>query len=135
MAVASTLRSVVARCLLQKALHVIALVLVPVSACASRELREAEESKFGVVVEAATKNFEGDHDGIHAGNVILAWSCGTERGEIQSPFDLADVEMEQAQRCAVVLEGMRAGERKTWTLGANSWRISVRPVLPQSLLA
>ncbi len=94
-----------------------------------------EELRKGIVVEQAAKNFEGERAGLREGDVIQRWSRGAARGEIQSPFDLSQLEIEQEPRGAVNLEGLRGSEKQTWSLGPNNWRIKTRPYLPPELLA
>jgi CHAT domain-containing protein/Tfp pilus assembly protein PilF len=86
-------------------------------------------------VEECAKSFDGERAGIRPGDVIFAWSRDTEQGEIGSPFDLSNIETEQAPRGNVTLRGLRGGESVSWTMGANSWRIRARPRLPEAILA
>lgn len=81
----------------------------------------------GVVVETIQKNSEADRAGLVEGDVVSAWSRGDARGKIESPFDLAAIEIEQAPRGPVTLEGLRDKENKAWTLGQDAWGIQVRP--------
>src|SRR5213595_1095699 len=68
---------------------------------------QTQSSERGVVVEQVDKGSEAEKAGLQAGDVILAWSHSELRGNIESPFDLAEVETEQRPRGAVLLEGLR----------------------------
>src|SRR5215471_4944153 len=94
-----------------------------------------ERPKPEIVVEEVTKNSEGEKSGIQAGDILRRWSRGDAGGELESPFDLPTVEMEQAPRGQVSLEGTRAGESKNWKLGQDTWGIKVRVALPEGLAA
>ena len=51
----------------------------------------ADDRHAGVVVESVGENYAAARAGLREGDLILAWSRGSEaRGEIQSPFDLLD---------------------------------------------
>jgi CHAT domain-containing protein/tetratricopeptide (TPR) repeat protein len=78
--------------------------------------------------------FEAEHAGLREGDRITSWFRGDVSGEIQSPFDLTVLEIDQAPRGAIGLQGFRGGEKSTWTLGDNSWRLRTRPDLPAGLL-
>jgi CHAT domain-containing protein/Tfp pilus assembly protein PilF len=93
-----------------------------------------DASPQGVVIEKVAKNFEGASAGLQEGDVLLQWSRSEAQGEIRSPFDLALVEIEQAPRGTVTLQGRRGEESKVWSLGQDGWRIEVRPNLPQAAL-
>jgi CHAT domain-containing protein/Tfp pilus assembly protein PilF len=95
----------------------------------------AAEFKQGVVVEGVTKNSEGEKAGLEEGDIILSWSRGEARGEIESPFDLSEIETEQAPRGRVTLDGTRGGAKETWVIGPDKWGIQARPSVPESLLA
>lgn len=93
-----------------------------------------DEIKNGIVVEQVIKNFEGERAGLQEGDVILRWSRGDAQGEIESPFDLSQIEIEQEPHGPVTLEGRRGPDKQTWILGPNNWRIKTRPYLPARLL-
>jgi CHAT domain-containing protein/Tfp pilus assembly protein PilF len=89
----------------------------------------------GVVVEFVLKNSEAEKAGLAEGDVILRWTQGDAKGEIGSPFELSEIEMEQEPRGRVMLEGIRGGTKQTWLIGPDKWGIQARPSLPGSLLA
>jgi CHAT domain-containing protein/tetratricopeptide (TPR) repeat protein len=89
----------------------------------------------GVVVEQVTKGSEAEKAGFKADDVILSWSRSDSGGNIESPFDLTEVELEQKPRGSVLLEGLRGQEKQTWTMGLTAWGIVVRPPLSAELLA
>jgi CHAT domain-containing protein/Tfp pilus assembly protein PilF len=90
--------------------------------------------KPGVVVEEVTKYSEAEKAGIEEADVLLNWSRGDAKGDIESPFDLSLIEIEQAPRGDVTLEGLRGSEKRTWTIGPDQWGIKARPNLPQAIL-
>src|SRR5262245_2113984 len=49
----------------------------------------------GVVVEKVAPHGEAEKAGLQEGDILLAWSRGESKGEIQSPFDIMDLETEQ----------------------------------------
>src|SRR6266849_8648815 len=81
----------------------------------------------GVVVEFLTAGQEGEKAGIQPGDVLLRWSRGDEAGEIESPFDLNYLKVEQASRGTLKLEGQRGGVNWTWSFGSDYWGIWVHP--------
>src|SRR5579859_5096410 len=95
----------------------------------------AQELKQGVVVEKVARNSEAEKTGLKEGNLLLHWARGDAQGEIQSPFDLSQIETEQAPRGNVTIDGVRGTEKQTWILGPSSWGIKARPNLLGPLLA
>ena len=57
------------------------------------------------------------------------------RGVLGSPFDLAEIEIEQAPRGPVTLMGFRAGQRFSGYASPGEWKIIARPQVPEALLA
>ena len=90
----------------------------------------------GVVIETVKKNSEAEKAGLQEGDILLRSARGAAQGEIESPFDLSWIEIEQAPRGAVTIEGLRGADKKVWTLGPGSWGIEARPNLrePSSFL-
>ena len=97
--------------------------------CATAELKQ------GLVVESVTKNSEGEKAGISEGDVIRSWTRVDVKGEIESPFDLSEIETEQEPRGRVTLEGTRGELKLAWVIGPDKWGIQTRPSLPSALLA
>jgi CHAT domain-containing protein/Tfp pilus assembly protein PilF len=89
----------------------------------------------GVVVESLLSKFEGERVGLQNGDVLLAWARGDAKGDINSPFDLPYIRLEQASRGTVQLEGLRGLEKRTWTLSSDSWGIIARPNFQGDLLS
>jgi len=89
----------------------------------------------GVVVEKVAPHSESEKAGLQQGDILLAWSRGDRNGEIQSPFDIMDVETEQGRLGGVKLEGQRgtARGRQTWSLGPSSWGLTTRPNFSEPL--
>lgn len=81
----------------------------------------------GVVVEKVENGLAAATAGLQKGDVILRASRGDNIAAIESPFDLAFEEVEQAPRAVVSLEGLRGAEKQTWILKADRWGITTRP--------
>jgi CHAT domain-containing protein/Tfp pilus assembly protein PilF len=97
--------------------------------CATAELKQ------GLLVESVTENSEGEKAGISEGDVIRSWTRVDVTGEIESPFDLSEIETEQEPRGRVTLEGTRGELKQAWGMGPDKWGIQTRPSLPSALLA
>jgi CHAT domain-containing protein/tetratricopeptide (TPR) repeat protein len=91
----------------------------------------------GVLVEKIVPHGEAEKAGLQEGDILLAWSRGGSKGEIQSPFDIMDVETEQGHLGGLKLEGLRgtARQRQTWSLGPSSWGLTTRPNFSEPLLS
>src|SRR5215472_226336 len=70
----------------------------------------------GVVVEKLVKSIEGKVD-LQEGDILLRWTQGGVHGEIQSPFDLDTILVEEVPKGSVALEGLRGNESRVWRLG------------------
>lgn len=89
----------------------------------------------GVVVEQAQPGFAAARAGLRPGDVLSRWERAAAppanpepaAGDLSSPFDLDDVEYEQAPRGEVVLTGARDGQPLTARLPHDSWRLVTRP--------
>ncbi len=115
-----------------------ALTAPPPNAGAAREKTSA-----GVVVEAVSKGSAVEKAGLQAGDVVLSWSRAASppanpqaaQGQIESPFDFAELEHDQAQRGLFTLIGQHAGKKARWIIPSGSWEVKVRPVLSKELLS
>ncbi|HLQ52182.1 MAG TPA: tetratricopeptide repeat protein, partial [Terriglobales bacterium] len=87
----------------------------------------------GVIADAVKKDSEAERAGLQVGDILLSWTRDGSKGEVESPFDLPLIEVEQAPRGAVTIEGLRGTEKRAWVLGPGSWGIHVRPNVPESL--
>ncbi len=96
---------------------------------------DSEQVKTGVVIESVQAGFEAAKSGMQPGDVLLAWSRGSEGGAINSPFDLAQIEIEQSPHGTVTIQGRRGAQGRTWTLGLDEWKLKARPDLSPDLLA
>jgi CHAT domain-containing protein/Tfp pilus assembly protein PilF len=119
------------------ALHLffVAAFVAGQSASSSRLQAICTDLKPGIVVEAIAKNSEGDKAGLTEGDVIIAWSRRETKGEIQSPFELIEIETEQEPRGQVTLKGERDSLNETWAMGPDKWGLEARPNLSGSVLA
>lgn len=91
--------------------------------------------KPGIVVETVAKNSEAEKAGLAEGDFILAWTRGDVRGDIRSPFDLSQIEIEQEPRGQVTLSGMRGGTEQKWPMGPGKWDLGTRPHLTEAILS
>ena len=90
----------------------------------------------GAVVEETVEGFAAHRAGLEPGDVLLGWHraasfTGSESasGHIDSPFDLLEVELEQAPRGALTLTGTRGGEQLQVQMPPGLWKLSTRPGL------
>ncbi len=94
----------------------------------------------GVVVESVG-GWALERAGIEVGDVLLSWrrlpnppaNPGTAEGELNSYFDWLDLEVEEAPRGPIVLEGRRSGEATEFRVEPGLWEAEVRPVLSPAL--
>jgi CHAT domain-containing protein/Tfp pilus assembly protein PilF len=106
--------------------------------------RDAPEADLasGVVVEQVAPQSAAQNVGIQPGDVIRSWSRAADppanphpaRGTIESPFDMAEVETEQAPRGPVTLAGRRGSQDIASTFPPVPFGLTVRPMLPEVLL-
>ena len=125
----------------------ISLALVSILSMGVPSYGESGRSKAslpgGVVVEEVGKDSAGERAGIKPRDVLLSWvrlpsppaNPEEARGRIDSPFDLADVETEQAPRGEVKLSGTREGKAFSAVLPPGDWKVKTRPQMPESLLS
>jgi CHAT domain-containing protein/Tfp pilus assembly protein PilF len=94
----------------------------------------------GVVVEDLAPASAGERAGIRPGDLIVGWSRATAAAggssgagrdrRIETPFDLLEVEGEEAPRGAVTLTGLRGEIPIEWTLPSAPFGLTVGPILP-----
>src|SRR5258707_1307124 len=89
----------------------------------------------GVAVEKIAKDSEAEKAGMQTSDIIIAWARGDAGSQIESPFDLLWLELEQKPRGRVTLEGLRGTEPRTWILGPDTWGIQARPNFVGSFLS
>ena len=97
----------------------------------------------GVVVEDVAQNSVGESAGIRPGDVLLSWvraaspptNPAEARGQIGSPFDLTEIEIEEAPRGTVTLTGIRNGQSFSAALSPGEWKINTRPQMSEASLA
>lgn len=96
----------------------------------------------GVVVEEVEEGFAAHKAGLQPGDVLLRWqraaappaNPGAASGDLSSPFDLDEVETEQAPRGDLTVSGTRGEERLLVRLPPGNWRLRTRPQLTESQL-
>ena len=96
----------------------------------------------GVVVESVEKGFAAHQAGIRPGDVLIQWQRAASppanpepaTGDLDSPFDLDEVDVEQAPRGEITLLGRRQGELLQARLAPGDWKLETRPQLSQQEL-
>lgn len=80
----------------------------------------------GLTVVSVEPGSPGEATGVRAGDVLLRWSQGDASGELLSPFDLAEVELERAPRGPVRIEGRRGADALALDLFPDGWGVTTR---------
>lgn len=114
--------------------------VVSTAALAQRDRGLRESS--GVVVEEVVDGFAAHKAGLRPGDTLLRWQRAASSpanpepadGAIDSPFDLVEVEIEQAPRGELTLSGTRDGERLLVSLSPGKWKVEARPRLAEAEL-
>ena len=96
---------------------------------------DARAEAAGIVVEEARPGGSAERAGIAPGDLLLGWrgEAATD-GAFSSPFDLAEVEIEQGSRGVVMVDGRRGGEPLRVSLSPGRWGLETRPRLSASRL-
>lgn len=84
----------------------------------------------GVVVARVAPGQVAERAGLRVGDVLVRWERGEASGTLASPFDLAELELEQGPRGPVRLAGRRGAEALLATLFPDEWGLETRPPLP-----
>jgi CHAT domain-containing protein/Tfp pilus assembly protein PilF len=109
-------------------------ILSQITAPKSTTIARTEWSQRGVVVEEVAKSSAAEKAGLQEGDVLLGWHRGDATGNIESPFDVSSLAIEQGLRGAISLTGARGSEESIWIVEPGSWGLQTRPTLPQTLL-
>ncbi|HEX7287584.1 MAG TPA: CHAT domain-containing protein [Candidatus Angelobacter sp.] len=90
----------------------------------------------GVVIERFEDEFSAPRkSGMLEGDVLLRWSRREASGELESPFDLYLVTVDQLVRGPVKFEGLRGTESHVWTVTNQWWGSDMRPNFSGTTLA
>ncbi|MEM7353357.1 MAG: CHAT domain-containing tetratricopeptide repeat protein [Acidobacteriota bacterium] len=97
----------------------------------------------GLVVEVAQVGFAAHEAGLVEGDLLLTWervatppeSPQSATGELRSPFDLDEVELEQAPRGELTLLGTRGGRPLRVRMPLGEWKLRTRPRFAAARLA
>jgi CHAT domain-containing protein/Tfp pilus assembly protein PilF len=119
------------------------LLLASVSAGADTATSQGKTALPGVVVEEVAKDSAGEKAGIKPGDVLLSWVRAATppanpeeaRGEINSPFDLVEIELEQASRGETTVIGIRGSASFSIIVPWGTWGITARAHLIEPLLS
>jgi len=98
-------------------------------------IEKAGPIQRGAVVEEVAKNSAVEKAGLQEGDVLLTWNRGDSTGNIESPFDISILAIEQGPRGMVSVKGLRRAEEFKWILQPGSWSLKTRPLLPQNFLS
>lgn len=99
----------------------------------------------GIVIEEVLAGSSAERAGLRPGDTISSWSRADAHGVIDSPLELAAIEIEESPLGLITLEGVSSGKRRVWQVQRQvtggpqqtlrPWGIVSRPVLPPTLLA
>jgi len=97
-------------------------------------------SSPGLVIETVSPESAAFRAGLMPGDRLVSW-CRTSggeggcvaRGDLRTPFDWLDVQMEDVQRGGVVVAGARGAENRRWNLLPTFQGITVAPPLQGTL--
>ena len=89
----------------------------------------------GLIVEAVGEGFAAHRAGLRPGDILHAWervasppaSPQPASGALRSPFDLEEVQIEQAPRGELAVLGTRGGETLRAVVPEGTWRLETRP--------
>jgi tetratricopeptide (TPR) repeat protein len=118
-----------------RALAVICLSLGGVLCLAQPSRSAASAEDLGLVVESVARNSMAARAGLQKGDLLLSWTQGGKSGNLDTPFELAQVEIERGPRGTVTILGSRGDESKTWQLGDDTWHLKTRPRALESLIS
>jgi len=91
------------------------------------------ELNAGIVVEDAGNS--SGIEGLQKGDIILNWVRSKAGGDVESPFDLYQIAIDQASQGPVTLHGLRGKEAESWKLGARVSDVKTRPNFQDNLLS
>jgi CHAT domain-containing protein/Tfp pilus assembly protein PilF len=120
-----------------------ALAFVAVASVVAPCGRAAAAASEGVIVDEVHAGFGGEQAGLRKGDVLVEWARAASppanpapaRGALRTPFDLVEIELEQAPRGDLTLAGTRDGQPLTVRMPLQDWVVSVRPPLDAAALA
>ena len=96
-----------------------------------------------VTVEDVQPGFGADQAGLKPGDVLLGWERAASppanpepaAGSLQSPFELTELEREQAPRGEIVLLGTRGNDALRLRMPLSEWKLKARAPLAETDLA
>ena len=89
----------------------------------------------GVVLVRVAPGLAAERAGLRPGDHLQRWRQGDARGDLASPFDLAEVEVERGPRGPVEVSGRRGDENVVVSLFPDDWGLEARPALPAETAA
>lgn len=106
---------------------------MPLLIALSASVLAQEERQVGVLVEAVAPHGAALRVGLREGDLIQKWERAGASGAIESPFDLTEVETDQAPLGTVMLVGQRDGQEQHWNMGPDEWGLRSRPLFSAAL--
>lgn len=108
----------------------------------AKDIGDERPDHLGVFIEGVKDGSSLEKAGLRTGDAVYAWTrlanppANPEpaSGEILSPFDWREVEIEQAPRGLVRLTGQRDGKKKVFEVVPGEWKGTVRPYMPERVL-
>jgi CHAT domain-containing protein/Tfp pilus assembly protein PilF len=103
----------------------------------------AEKPVAGLVVDDVAKGSAAERAGLQPEDIVVSWTRPASppanlqeaSGQLVHPFDVTDVELEEAPRGTVTLQIQRAGASLALAMPPGEWGVSVRPRLAEAALA
>jgi CHAT domain-containing protein/Tfp pilus assembly protein PilF len=113
----------------------LSLALLPCALAGAPADAARESPRGGAVVEEIAPGSAAARAGLAPGDLLLAWERAASppanprpaAGTIGSPFDLVEVEIEEAPRGAFRLTGRREGETRSWEMPPDDWGLTAAP--------
>jgi len=101
---------------------------------------ECPFSTPGLVIETVTPESAAFRAGLAPGDRLFSW-CRAEngaagcaaRGDLRTPYDWLDLQMEDVQRGGVAVEGTRGSESRRWSLLPSAQGLTLAPLLQDEL--
>lgn len=94
---------------------------------------DTNDSRSGIRVERVEARSTAEAAGIKPGDILLSWNQQDTRSKFDSPFDLLDLEINQATQGPVTLEGLRGTQKQTWVVSPGEWGIVAGAQLSDAL--
>jgi CHAT domain-containing protein/Tfp pilus assembly protein PilF len=111
------------------------LIVAALTNTAAQPGSAQQAATSGIVVQAVQPTSAGERAGLKPGDELTSWERASSpdgaksRGNIKCPFDLTEIETEQAPRGVVTLVGLRDGKELRVSVPAGRWGTITRPAM------